>query len=283
VRCWTSPTVRPVAEPRRLWSAAVIEGVANVLGDTDLGLSGTEITRLLASTKVADVSPAASKRHRLRDALKAHQASARDSRRLLTVVTQALDPPGYVNRTHEFTRRQDAINEHLVFVGLRIMDDGRAGHAPPATTLSDAARHASSLQAELRRRTTHQQVLASCTLEVLAKDAFHASSEAIKGVLHRVRDLSGHRADGAELVDATLAGTAPTIAINSGRTKSEQSEQAGFATLVKGVAMMYRNPLAHDPRTQRTVTDDELLELLTTLSMVHRRLDTALMRPPSPD
>jgi hypothetical protein len=38
---------------------------------------------------------------------------------------------------------------------------------------------------------------------------------------------------------------------------------------------MFRNPVAHDPRLRRTVSDDELLELLTTLSMIHRRLDTA--------
>ncbi|MEV5485666.1 TIGR02391 family protein [Streptomyces sioyaensis] len=36
-----------------------------------------------------------------------------------------------------------------------------------------------------------------------------------------------------------------------------------------------RNPTAHEPRLHRTVTDEELLELLTTLSMVHRRLDGA--------
>lgn len=39
---------------------------------------------------------------------------------------------------------------------------------------------------------------------------------------------------------------------------------------------MFRNPAAHKPRFHRTVTDDELLELLTTLSMVHRRLDSAI-------
>lgn len=63
------------------------------------------------------------------------------------------------------------------------------------------------------------------------------------------------------------------LAINSLSTPSEESEQKGFATLVKGLFGMYRNPVAHDPRVTRTVTDDELLELLTTLSMIHRRLD----------
>jgi hypothetical protein len=42
---------------------------------------------------------------------------------------------------------------------------------------------------------------------------------------------------------------------------------------------MFRNPVAHDPRLKRTVADDELLELLTTLSMIHRRLDDARTTP----
>lgn len=52
-------------------------------------------------------------------------------------------------------------------------------------------------------------------------------------------------------------------------------QQKGFANLLKGISGMYRNPTAHDPRARGTVTDAELLELLTTLSMVHRRLDSA--------
>ena len=42
---------------------------------------------------------------------------------------------------------------------------------------------------------------------------------------------------------------------------------------------MYRNPAPHDPRLSRLVGDEELLELLTTLSMVHRRLDAARTQP----
>lgn len=37
---------------------------------------------------------------------------------------------------------------------------------------------------------------------------------------------------------------------------------------------MYRNPAAHEPRLHCTVANEELLELLTTLWMVHRRLDS---------
>lgn len=67
----------------------------------------------------------------------------------------------------------------------------------------------------------------------------------------------------------------PRVAINTGVTTTERDEQKGFASLIKGLGSMYRNPAAHDPRLNRQVGDEELLELLTTLSMVHRRLDAA--------
>jgi hypothetical protein len=41
---------------------------------------------------------------------------------------------------------------------------------------------------------------------------------------------------------------------------------------------MFRNSVAYDPRLNRTIADDELLELFTTLSMIHRRLDAAIRR-----
>lgn len=43
---------------------------------------------------------------------------------------------------------------------------------------------------------------------------------------------------------------------------------------------MFRNPVAHDPRISRTVTDDELLETLTVVSLLRRRLDSATVASP---
>ena len=87
--------------------------------------------------------------------------------------------------------------------------------------------------------------------------------------------------DGGDLVAAVLDGGKagePMLTINHYSTKSERSEQAGFANVVRGLGGLYRNPVAHDLRTKRSVSDDELLEALTAVSMVHRRLDGATHR-----
>ncbi|MEU8669424.1 TIGR02391 family protein [Streptomyces anulatus] len=162
--------------------------------------------------------------------------------------------------------------------GWTCADRGTRSTSTAVSTLDGTAQHINSLRAELRRRGAHPKVLAYCTQETLAENAFHASLEAAKSVFDRLRLLTGQQLDGARLVDAVLmpgAAGAPRVAINTGVTATERDEQKGFASLIKGLSSMYRNPAAHDPRLNRPVGDEELLELLTTLSMVHRRLDAA--------
>jgi len=88
--------------------------------------------------------------------------------------------------------------------------------------------------------------------------------------------MTGLTSDGTELVRATLTNASgPLLAINAGRTATDRSEQSGFANLVIGVVGLCRNPTAHDPKSSRAVSDEELVEALTAMSMVHRRLDDA--------
>ncbi len=261
------------------WADEYVRGVADVLGHTKSGLTGPEIGRLLSTIGAPDPYPKMTKRHRLHAALAQRQARDQASNCIIAFIVRAMSPVDYRDKPQLFSWRQDALNEVLVFIGLRVNDQGRVAKGAQASTLSEAARHANVLRTELRRRDTHQAVLDYCTEELLSKDAFHASLEATKGLAQRLRDLTGERGDGARLVDATLPlgkSGRPVLAINSLTTDTERDGQTGLANLVKGLFGLYRNPVAHDPRLHRQVTDDDLLELFTTLSMVHRRLDRAI-------
>jgi len=180
-------------------------------------------------------------------------------------VTEAMQPVRYREGPALFSARQDALNEVLVLLGLRVNEEGKIARGARADNLAEAAKHANSLRAELRRRGVHAEVLRYCSQEVLERNPFHAALEATKSVPDRLRSISGENGDGARLVDATLAlgqaGT-PRVAINALSTNSERDEQSGFATLCKGLLSMLRNPIAHDPRLSRSVADDDLLELL---------------------
>ena len=129
---------------------------------------------------------------------------------------------------------------------------------------------------------THPEVMRYCTQEVLERNAFHGSMEAVKSVADRLRAMTGVVGDGARLVDNTLTPrqrTRPRAAINDFLSTTDRDEQNGFANLCKELFSMFRNPVAHDPRIKRKVTDDEFLETLTVASLIHRRLDVAVVGP----
>ncbi len=67
------------------------------------------------------------------------------------------------------------------------------------------------------------------------------------------------------------------LAINALTDDSQVSEQRGFANLVKGMFGMFRNTTAHAPRMNWNMTRRDAEDLLTLASLIHRRLDAAVM------
>lgn len=198
------------------WPAEIIEQLARVLGDTELGLSGSQIEQLLAECAMEDPGKI-TKWQRLYNAFISRHNKDGGSKRIVTLLTKAMAPVRYRENPAAFTDRQDALNEVLVHVGLRVNDEGQVARGPKASTLSEAAQHANRLRTELRRRGTHEKVMRYCTQEILERNAFHASLEAAKSVADRLRSLAGVSGDGAQLVDATLAAgqrLRPRIIIN---------------------------------------------------------------------
>lgn len=266
----------PPKAPHPSWSYSLLQSIAAVLADTSDGLTGREIGNLLVRLNMEDPTPSVTKRDRLTEAFVARQNKDQSSKRIITFIVTVMDPVRYRNRPDLFTLNQDRLNEHLAFVGLRVNDEGKVARGAVAKTLDEATKIATSLRDELLRRKTHPEVLKYCSVEVLKKAHFHACLEAAKSIFDRLRALSGTSGDGAALVDATLTlgkSGIPLLMINSLQTQTEKDEQTGLANLLKGLNGLYRNPTAHDPRLNRSISEDELREALTMVSMVHRRLD----------
>ncbi|WP_419933100.1 TIGR02391 family protein [Candidatus Poriferisodalis sp.] len=266
------------------FDADIIQGVADVLGETREGLTNSQIDQALAQTRIPNVSPGITKRHRIFNALAAHQNKNGNGKSLVALIHTTMASVRYRNEQALHARRIAELNEVLIYAGLAVNEEGRVirlkGGA--ASTLDEAAQRAGSIRSELRRRGTHRRVLDYCTDELLQKNNFHAMLEASKSIPARLREMAGIQGDGASLADTTLSpGKGPLVAINDGVSETDRGEQAGFANLVKGILGMFRNPVAHDPRLHRKVTDDELVEAFTMMSMVHRHLDTA-RRAPAP-
>lgn len=252
-----------------------LEQIAKVLGDTDTGLTGTEIGQILGSARVKDVDKKNTKWKRLYNALARRHKMDGSADRTLAFIRFALDPARYVGQSEIFEHRRAGVNPVLAFVGLEFGADGKFHRVSAVETLDEAEARADALREKLSRRDVHPEVLKFCRAELLRDNYFHAVLEATKSVASKIRNRADLDLDGAELVDAALGGSAPRLQINAFSTKSERSEQRGFVNLVKGLFGTFRNPTAHEPRIEWTMLEEDALDLLSLASYVHRRIDGA--------
>jgi uncharacterized protein (TIGR02391 family) len=147
---------------------------------------------------------------------------------------------------------------------------------PRASDLDEALARANRFQAALMQRNVHADVLEYCRAEIFQKNYFHAVLEAMKSLTARIRDLSGLTSDGAELTDQAFAlgrNDAPLLAISPLDSETLRGEQRGFANLLKGLYGTIRNPVAHEPKIEWDMTEQDALDILTVVSLVHRKLD----------
>jgi uncharacterized protein (TIGR02391 family) len=261
---------------------AKLEAVCAVLGDTDAGLTGSEIGRLLSRCGIEDPNPSLTKRHRLFEALHARQAKDGCANNVFAFVQTAMDPVRFRGNNVGYEELRGHLNEALSFGGLHIGEDGKLRLIPKAETLTEAQARAGRLRQQLIQRRVHPDVLRFCRAELLQENHFQAVFEATKSVAQKIRDLTGLTNDGAELVDDAFRLTAPRLAINSLRTDTEQSEQRGFINLLKGAFGTLRNVTGHAPKITWPIDENDALDLLTLVSYLHRRLDAAVRVPRQP-
>jgi uncharacterized protein (TIGR02391 family) len=261
----------------RTFTQSELEAIAQALADTSSGLTGSEIGHILASLKMIDPTPAMTKWKRLHNAFVERQNFSGNRRAILQFIREAMKPERYARETGRFEPMRANLNRALAFVGLAVDVTGTLVATDQVRTLSDAQRRAQELRADLTARDVHPDILIFCREELLADDYFHAVLEATKSIADKLRTRTGLTDDGGLLVDKVLAGDSPLLAINPLRTESEWSEQRGFANLVKGVFGMFRNPTAHAPRIHWTMEQRDAEDLLSVVSLIHRRIDIAHM------
>ncbi|NOY92020.1 MAG: TIGR02391 family protein [Deltaproteobacteria bacterium] len=262
----------PPFEPERL------EAMARVLADTSDGLTGSEIGRALAQSKIPDVDSTNTKWKRLYNAFAEFQNEHQIGNHVVVFIKRAMDPARYTSDPRSFASRRDALNPILALCGMTLGEDGKVRNASKATTLDEALERANRFQTQLRQRDVHADVFRYCSAEILAQNYFHAVFEAMKSVTAKIRDLAGADTDGQRLVDDAFSfgkdGT-PTVAINGLATATQRGEQKGFTSLLKGLYGTIRNPLAHDPKIDWDMSEQDALEIMGMISLVHRKLDGA--------
>jgi len=262
----------------KIFSESELRAVAQALGDTEGGLTNSEIDELLQVCGVADEMGPGTKWKRIYGNLWNRQARDGHRKAILAFIRKAMKPERYLRQPARFEAMRSSLNVALSFAALELDETGALHNAERIHTLTEAERRANELRSDLQVRGVHPDVLSFCRAELVADNYFHAVLEAAKSIFDKLRLLSGLSEDGAILVDKALCGNTPLIAINSMTTESERSEQAGFANLIKGTYGMFRNPTAHEARVRWHMGKEDAEDLLSLASLIHRRLDSARLK-----
>jgi len=253
-----------------------IERVARIIGDTENGLTGTQIGNLLAQLRYPDEGSTMTKWMRINNALIELQNKHQVGNHTVMLINEVMRPESYVDSRELFAARQERLNAVLSFAGFYVRDDGKVANTSKATTLDEAFTKANRMSEQLKQRGVHPTILTFCSAEIIQLNYFHAVFEAMKSIKSRINELAKIDGDGAALVDDAFGlANGPRIAINALKDQTEEGEQKGFANLLKGLFGMIRNPLAHKAKIEWQMSEPDALDILTTLSLVHRKLDAA--------
>ncbi len=253
----------------------LLQNLCAVVADTADGITGSQIGKYLASAGIEDLSPQITKRDRLFVALSAKQTKDNCSNNIFHFLMKVMSPVNYVKQPDLFESRRNEINTVLLFAGYELNKNGDFKIVESVRNLDEAQQRASKLTTELKNRKVHSEVLRYCKPELLQENYFHAVLEAVKGIASRIRNMTGLSSDGSELIEESLKIVSPYIIINSFKTDTEKSEQSGFSNLLKGIFGMFRNPTAHAAKIEWPIAEEEAFDLLTLVSLVHKKLDKA--------
>lgn len=256
----------------------VLQSICDIFGDTEHGLSGSVIGRYLCECNIVDLLPSHTKRLRLFEALKARQAADNCGNNVASFIQYSMNPVRYHNNREWYEDTRSKLNNVLAFSGFELGDNGKLRQVERVETHSQAIARASKLRECLLLRKVHSDVLRYCREELLVDNYFHSVFEATKSVADKIRNLTGLSSDGADLVDEAFSFklAVPHLAFSSLRTESEQSEQRGFMNLLKGLFGTFRNTTAHAPKITWNIEEQDALDILSLVSLIHRRLDTSI-------
>lgn len=260
------------------FDAQHLESIARILADTESGLTGSQIGYLLSDCKIPDTDPSNTKWKRLFNAFVGYQNQRQFGNHVVVFINRAMNPVQYTGSPQAFARRRDELNVVLAFSGMYVGEDGKVRRSKASKNLDDALQRATRLHAALVQRQVHPDVLEFCRAELLEENYFHAVLEAMKSIAAKVRDLSGLESDGATLITEAFSlgkECSPVLAINSLKSDTDQGEQRGSVNLLVGLFGTIRNPLAHNPKIEWPMSEQDALDILTTASLIHRKLDNA--------
>jgi hypothetical protein len=118
-------------------SSEVLENICRIIANTETGLTGTEIGRILAESMLEDTDPTLTKWKRLFNAFAHYQNKNRNSNNILTFLSRAMKPVRYVDNPELFKHRLLELNKRLCFVGLELSENAQYRKIQKSSTVTN--------------------------------------------------------------------------------------------------------------------------------------------------
>lgn len=238
-------------------------------------LTHNKISEQLVSAGISEAEQGINKTDRIFYALKRRQEQDKCGNNVLGFVIRLLNPKRYSDEVI-FEQDRTNINEKLIYEGIEIDKCGVPKLVDKAKTISEAKSRSLKIKEKVHGIGVHIEILPYCEAEWLKENYFHAILEITKSVAERLRQISGHTSDGADLVDECFGlgkDKRPKLAFNTLQSPSDESEHRGFGNFCKGFFSMYRNPKAHNPRLLEDTQLTQMTEVLVVATIIQHKLD----------
>jgi uncharacterized protein (TIGR02391 family) len=252
--------------------SGTLEGLAKILADTAQGLTGTELSKFIPESGLNDVDSSNTKWKRLYNSFADYQNAHQNSNSILKFINLSMKPSRFIGQNDKYETVRAELNKRLSFIGLMLNEAGVFNPVATTKTITEAEQRVNRFKSKLENRNIHPKIYEYCNSELISENYFHSVFEAVKSIAEEIRQRTNLTLDGSELVDKALSVNNPMIKINPLQTETEQSEQKGFSNLIKGVFGMFRNTTAHAPKVIWPITEDEALDIMTTISLIHKKL-----------
>lgn len=245
-------------------------------------MTGSEITQLFGMIGVSefDTSPSESKWIRLSTVMQKTDCM-KDGNDIATILIESAFNPVAIRQVDGSLvfEARNTVNDILRGHNLCVGSDGKVSVIFPLFEPSQKKRDMEFMSI-LRDRNCHPRILNLCSREHLA-DWHGVILEALKDLDDRISQLAGGDLSGSQAANALAvpkSGHEPKVMITLCRTQTEKDIQNGFSHLVRGIFMAYRNPLAHTLNEHLDISQQDALDVLAVISLIHRKLDTAQIR-----
>ncbi|MGM0214925.1 TIGR02391 family protein [Enterococcus sp. AZ109] len=258
----------------------IIEHVAKILGEE---LTGSKIDDMFDQLGLINLDKiergyTSTKWRRIHESVLVKCKENNSALPFFLVIQYVLTPSSYIDKPDYWKKILRGINSQLMFYGFEVNDAGRVIETEVVESFGDGQRRLQSFTERLSAYEIHPEILKYCTDELFSENYFHAILEASKGLLHRLREMSGLDLDGSTLVNEAFIIRKPVIVINGNKMESltEKSEYNGLKSLLNTIVYLYRNPKAHEPKLYNPSSESDAVTAFTLMSMAHSILDNCI-------